>query len=237
MLTFLRVDEVTAVMGSAFLPPEVLALFAAGVRDKANGHLLRNNMASALLAQRHPDPGLEKTFWEEFCDEGNSRTWRDYALQFYARCAGFSRAPAAIRDNLLSVVDGPGSGLYAGTAAMMLAYEWDRKELDLPDDFAGRVEKGLLASPSADLRAAGLSVLGRVAAKESLPTVRAALAGDRVPLVRRAAVAVLGTMGEASDLALVEAELQGPDRLLAVAARAAAEKIRARAAAPARNVE
>ena len=62
-------------------------------------------------------------------------------------------------------------------------------------------------------------------------------AGDRVPLVRRAAVAVLGTMGEASDLALVEAELQGPDRLLAVAARAAAEKIRARAAAPARNVE
>lgn len=219
-----KLNYVSDVMSVQVLPPDVLALFKQGIQSRENSHLLRNNMANALMSQAAVDFELEDVFWRMFNDSRESATWRDYSLQFYAGCARFSPKPEVIANNLATLATSEEPDLNSGTAAIMLSYEAGSGTLRMPADFNDRLARSMLSSPERNLQAAAISVFARTGDRTKLPLIRQK-AGSDDAFVRRVALAALGDLGGKEDRELVSGGLADSDRLVVQAAQAALKKL------------
>ena len=160
-----------------------------------------------------------------FLDETRDKTWRDYCLQHLGTV--YRRMPEEkrpiIKQTYLDALE-PGS-IYAGTA--LISMRRSAGEPDLPPAFI--VEKAFEVASSGSYddaeRLTGLHVAAEFNHPEAVKLAREIVSSQHSASFRSAALAVIGSHGEQSDLALLERYVKSSDIRIRTAANAAMQKL------------
>lgn len=207
------------------LTPEVISFFKQEVRNKSLGVVTRNNMANCLVGQEKSDGELAPVFEEMLLDETDNQQWRDYSLQFLAMSLPWSSDPSRYAETLWNQALS-GKGTLSGTALLHLSYLSEQGVSPLPAEYNARIIECVKDSRiEISTRMTAISIVGREKIFEAADEVRKVAQLAPEPAVKRAAIAALGELSQANDLALVRSHVEDPDPLIAAAAKSAEQKI------------
>ena len=221
-----QVGVVNAHLRESMVRRPLLEFFRKSLVDKRLGALIRNNMALVLRKHDALDTEAGRQFIRCIEDPDEEPKWRMYAIQLLADTYPWSDEPEAVVSKLEEVFTSYEEP-YAAQGMVMLA-ELERagyrefKGLD--DQIAQRLEQD---SGTPATRASALALLGTRKAREHVDLVRQFAATDAPE--RRVAIASLGAIGDASDLAMLRAVASADQAgLIGLVARKSIEKIEAR---------
>jgi hypothetical protein len=219
---------VTNLMKDPSLDAEELAFFKNELFNKELSEVTRNNMANALIGQGKKDPTLHTVFLQMIDDPTESPIWRDYSLQFLATTLPYSSEPEVVVAKLKEVAL-RGHGRIQGTAVVQLAFHEAKGRLVLGEGFSKQTANALL-DEEVDLTAKTslLAVIGERKDVQNLEVARQFAAQDEVASLKRTAIAALGSIGDQSDLPLLESALQHKNRAVQMAAQGALKRLKAR---------
>jgi hypothetical protein len=225
-----RLMAINAIMSSRELDLDVLAFLQEKLGDKKLAEGIRNNIANALIFQDRHDGQLAGRLLRMVDDTGESMTWRDYALQHASRAVLFSDQPQAVFDRLLALME-KGEGTLPGTAILQL------NTLDhdgVLRDAGKRIDLGILAMVAderADVgnRMSAISAMGMRGMVDHVHLVRDLVRTTNDGSLQRVALATLGYIGSASDVALIQRYVDDANTLVALAARGALTRVQEKA--------
>jgi hypothetical protein len=230
-----QLNRVTAAMENHALPADVLAFFEKEIFNRRHWAVTRNNMANALVWQESPNPNLHELFARMLEDATEDPVWRDYCLQFLSECLKSTSDAEAVKAVLSRYSKGK-DGL-AGTAIVNLALQEGEGRVRNDESFSRQIEAQLAdAEVSVSTRMSILGVIGKRKDERLLPVVRDYAASTNDGL-RRCAIAALGQIGVAGDLALIEKGLTDRNRAVRLAAKAAEGRLQARLTSAGSNKE
>lgn len=194
------------------LPPQA----SAAIRNAVAGRLIQARLETDLLAA-----ALQRAF----LDPRQSEAWRDYCLQktgLLLRRLNGDRASTA-RDMLWRATE-ERAGALAGTA--LIALQRNIEYGVQSDEVADRaVEIASDGTRGGGDRATALQILVEFGDPRALSPARAALESSRDVVLRLASLGVVGTMGTAPDVQLVERYAQSSIPVLRSAAAAALSRL------------
>ncbi len=199
------------------------------LRNRAfNG--LKNETVEALMKQRQKPKELSAHLVKMYKDKTFDPTWRDYCVQFFGKW--YEKAPnnagkKAMYHGLFDAVE-ERKGSIGGTAVTMMRHlvhlpEFDKKEVA---DLAYK----LITSPdcSNSGKISGLQVCADLGDKRALPLAREWVEKSKNKFIKMSAMAAIGTLGDRSDLPLLEKYSSSTDIRLRGPAVAAIKKIKRR---------
>ena len=171
--------------------------------SKAEVRALRNDTLNALLRQKTHPPQLVSFLIGQVSDEAMDPVWRDYCLQHLADCFRQLPEESPARAEIVSALLHAASDLtspMAGTALLGLDAVAARDSFEFA--LSEAVKSARTCAPT---RITAVRLAGHHRLVALLPDVRrfAADAGTAV-LIRLAAIASLGEMGDGEDAALLE---------------------------------
>ena len=221
-----RLKAINAIMSSPELDLDVLAFLQEKLGDKKLVESIRNNIANALIFQDRHDSQLATRFLRMVDDTSESMTWRDYALQHASRAVLFSDQPQPVMDRLLALMD-KGEGTLPGTAILQLN-TLDRD--GVLRDASKRIDLGILAmvgNERADVgnRMSAISAMGIRGMVDHVQMVRDLVRITDDGSIKRVALATLGQIGSAPDVALIQRYVDDTNILVALAARGALTRV------------
>jgi len=216
---------VTTHMTNSRLSNEVRVFFARCLSDRKLGILLRNNMAQCLHNQEQKNPELWRVFMKCLNDQKEDRAWRIYCMQHLVSSAAYSNEAArqAMKKRLLREARS-GEPDFAARAFSMLD-EFQRAGYGKVEELDQLLLKNL-QNPGIDplRKITILGTMGSRGDRRAIEEIRR-LAKTSSP-AQRVAAATLGRIGDASDVALLEALEPEPGSLLEKAVQGALEKLR-----------
>jgi hypothetical protein len=221
-----RLKAINAIMSSPELDLDVLAFLQEKLGDKKLVESIRNNIANALIFQDRHDSQLATRFLRMVDDTSESMTWRDYALQHASRAVLFSDQPQPVMDRLLALME-KGEGTLPGTAILQLN-TLDRD--GVLRDASKRIDRGILAmvgDERADVgnRMSAISAMGIRGMVDHVQLVRDLVRTTGDGSLKRVALATLGQIGSAPDVALIQRYVDDTNILVALAARGALTRV------------
>lgn len=203
---------------------------------------IKSDILDILLKQDRIPAGLEAQVVEMYRDHGHDDVWRDYCVQYFAACYEATKPTGVttnepdrtredIRKAYQEALAEKGKSI-AGTALIGVEQlsrthpEFDRK----------MVEEAALAFSSADdcgeaTRITAVRICAAMGKKEVVPTVRVlAQTGDSV-MLRMAAVATLGDLGNKEDMELLRSLAMSSEKRITGVSSSAVVRLARRLAA------
>ena len=221
----LQADTQTALIRFLYSTPDSAKLSA----NQLNA--LKNDIANVLVGQNSVSPDLDNSLIEMFRDAKMDAVWRDYCIQFLGmRYSQVSNA--AIKKEIWRVMMealANKAEAIAATALLALYHNADSDD-KLKDEVA---QAATSAARNADtppqVRMTALQIGANLGIEELLPVARELAKDEKAAIVLRiSAIAAIGTLGNASDLAMLDVMAKDQGSRLCMAAEAARKKIRKR---------
>ena len=208
--------------------------------DGQGGHVLKNDLMDALVAQTSLAPELAAVLTEIDRDASQHEVIRDYAVQHLCLLSERLNEPIGwgadqvnsqrnlIQQALWEAANKPESSI-AGTALLGLAR---LSETDTSVDPKRLTDLALNRARAVDTQEAtritALQVCARLQIKEALPLLVTAAERESGVSLRISAIGALGLMGGEREIAVLERIAQNNNPRLAVATAAAVKRIRQR---------
>ncbi len=228
-------------LGNELQPVELAALYAFMARKAGEDALpvdklavIKNDVANALLNQTRPPREFGPCLVRMFSDRTHDTLWRDFCAQFlgrwYPRTSGDERVQ--IRDVLWQATAETDTQV-AGTALIALRDNVGQGDID-KDRLARRAcDLAADAKVCEPVRVTALQVGAGLGHQPALALAREIVNGNSGACLKMSAVAAIGMLGDASDLACLERLSQSPDVRLRNAATSARQRCRGSAPDPA----
>lgn len=226
-----RLSAIARLQRQSRLDGETLAFLRVLLQDRRLDPTTRNLVANVFMIQEERDGELWQLFATMAQDGQEGAVWREYAIQHLASCADFTADPAPIIAALLACADERGDSRQ-GTALLHLQRLLQDGRPVPADELRERVLVCLQdPGTEAKSRITAACLAGDLGLAEALPTLRAATGATTPISLRRAVLAALGGVGEASDLALLEAAAVEKEPAIAGVAQHAILRLRERLSA------
>lgn len=194
------------------------------IKELGNKELLdvtRNNIANTLAWQKHIDPRLPGLLSHFAKDPNEDMTWREYATQFLGEI--YPRADQRSIINELWSLTEVADGAIAATAMLQLSVLHRQQRAELPGQYLSRASA--MATSGGDLRTrmTAIGILGHLNHVDALRKNR-----DNISDIGalRATIASFGLAGSSDkDLPYIKKYIDHPNKAVAMAAQAAAERL------------
>jgi hypothetical protein len=212
--------EVDALLTFITAAPEQVGLS----RDYFNS--VGDKVINALEAQATIPAALIDHLIAMFDDEAGNFTWRDYCVQHVGSLYA-TDAAAGKRNAMLQLFDRalePETRM-AGTA--ILALQRNAGEEGVAEEWVSELSRQVALDERQDesSRLTAMLVAAELGNREMLLLARDVIASRKPVQFRMAAMAVIGMLGDSSDLSLLEKQTASPDMRLRTASRAAIKKM------------
>ena len=223
-----RVQVVSGLLKDSRVSPDTMTFIKMAIRDKGLSQHVRNIMSDVLHFQDHKDSTIYMDYIAMIEDETFSDIWRDYCVQHLALALPYSEDPVYVETKLHEYVQ-TGPEHLAGQSMMMLGFLEGEGIIALDKRFNEHMVDLLRdANASTRIQITALSLLAKRGAQDEIEVIRQYA---REPsAVQRVALAALGDIGEAEDMALLESHVNSQDYLIALAAKGALDRMAQRLA-------
>ena len=217
-------------------PEQVDACYDFLAQKLENQHLpdlefngLKNELVFALTRQRRKPGELASRLVAMYRDRSLDSTWRDYCVQFFGKW--YADAPRnegreAMAAALWEVLRTERANRFAGAAATQLGF-LAGKYPEFPRDEVAAACLEALLDPicSETAKVALLPVCATLGVADALPEARRLAAAKHNPVLRAAAIAAVGFLGDRSDLAWLTPLAASYDQRLRIPAQAAISRL------------
>ncbi len=238
-----QLNAVTDIQRNAHLSPAMCDFLVDLASDSGRREVLRNNASNAISAQDPPVPGWLGKLADQALDPSEGPLWRDYALQHLSDQILLHKAESARDDFIGSPTSGLNTRHYvdilievassthvvAGTALLHLDRLSREQAISVDQEGVRQLLIKAIENPQVDpaAKVTAFGVLGLRKNPQDADIARKCLHHGNAD-VRRSAIAALGDLGNADDIADIE-QIDAVGNELVVAAKASAlKKLRGR---------